>query len=760
MNAVKQFHCAHTIRQDLSDSEEEPQFQRDTDLVESDDAEDDIPYPGDYPRYRRTFTPHFSQGEFKAKLDIPYFDGRMHIEDYLDWEKAVENFFEYMEVPPDKQVRYVAYRLKGGASAWWAQLLQMRLREGKGTVRGWNRMRQLLRAQFLPTNYEQILYMRYQHCSQGGRSVSDYTEEFHRLSARNNLNESANHLVARYIGGLKDSIQDRLELNSVWSMAQAVNLAMKVDMHQTRQSKIPNARRHWQENVTSGKSNTPGIKPTTSVGSSAQVPSPNQTASDSRAPPKPKFTTKENPYAKPSTLKCFRCFHPGHKSNECPQRQQVHIVEGDEGVDQEVDESNQEGDSEDVPADEGEALVCVLEKLLLAPRQSTSPQRHSMFKTRCTIGSKVCDILIDNGCTENVILRAVVQSLQLKTIKNAHPYKISWVKRGVKILVSESCQVTFSIGKQYVCDVLCDVLDMDVCHLILGRPWQFDVGATYDCRANIYSFVWNGRRLRLLPTAIETKSRSPQHPRQTSVQIVSGAGLLYCWKEPAPLYALLVTEQSQRPLQHNLHRDIQSLLQQYQKITPDNLPAELLPIEDIVQADRHCRKCRPENSSGNRPGRSNLVLGKGRRSRSRFLSSDQYMYFSRPRHDRRAECQSSSTSGEYSPVAGADTLSQFATLVAQMMSETQSRVVTVRSDDIDRHLQMFLRSKPPRFEGAVEPRAAEEWLRRLEKTFDGMQCPADRKVSLAVFLLDGEAEHWWEGQQAARFQGRLNSLIT
>ncbi|XP_020696687.2 uncharacterized protein LOC110109828, partial [Dendrobium catenatum] len=67
---------------------------------------------------------------------------------------------------------------------------------------------------------------------------------------------------------------------------------------------------------------------------------------------------------------------------------------------------------------------------------------------------------------------------------------------------------------------------------------------------------------------------------------------------------------------------------------------------------------------------------------------------------------------------------------------------------------------PPGFEGAIEPRAAEEWLRRLEKTFDGMQCPADRKVPLAVFLLDGEAEHWWVGQQEAKFQGRLNSLIT
>ncbi|XP_028554262.1 uncharacterized protein LOC114580543 [Dendrobium catenatum] len=101
----------------------------------------------------------------------------------------------------------------------------------------------------------------------------------------------------------------------------------------------------------------------------------------------------------------------------------------------------------------------------------------------------------------------------------------------------------------------------------------------------------------------------------------------------------------------------------------------------------------------------------------------------------------------FAPVVGSDTVSQFATLITQMMSETQNRVSAVRFKDVDRHLQMFLILKPPRFEGIVEPIAAKDWLRRLEKTFDGMQCPPDRKVLLAVFLLDGEAERWWMGQQ-------------
>ncbi|XP_028554454.1 uncharacterized protein LOC110107285 [Dendrobium catenatum] len=93
-----------------------------------------------------------------------------------------------------------------------------------------------------------------------------------------------------------------------------------------------------------------------------------------------------------------------------------------------------------------------------------------------------------------------------------------------------------------------------------------------------------------------------------------------------------------------------------------------------------------------------------------------------------------------------------------MMSETQNRVSTVRFEDADIHLQMFLRLKPSRFEGTVEPRAVEDWLRRLEKTFDGMQYPPDRKVPLAVFLLDGEVERWWMGQQEEKFQANAGDF--
>lgn len=34
-------------------------------------------------------------------------------------------------------------------------------------------------------------------------------------------------------------------------------------------------------------------------------------------------------------------------------------------------------------------------------------------------------------------------------------------------------KVSFTIGKNYNCDIQCDVVGMDVCHLILGCSWKF-----------------------------------------------------------------------------------------------------------------------------------------------------------------------------------------------------------------------------------------------------------------------------------------------
>ena len=121
-------------------------------------------------------------GYFKLKADIPFFSGNLNIEDFIDWIAEIDKFFDYVEVSEEKRVKLVACKLKGGASTWWERLPNKRLREGKQPVRIWYQMKQLLKKDFLPPDYEQIFFQQYQRCHQGVKSVHEYIAKFMRLA--------------------------------------------------------------------------------------------------------------------------------------------------------------------------------------------------------------------------------------------------------------------------------------------------------------------------------------------------------------------------------------------------------------------------------------------------------------------------------------------------------------------------------------------------------------------------------------------------
>ena len=93
-------------------------------------------------------------------------------------------------------------------------------------------------------------------------------------------------------------------------------------------------------------------------------------------------------------------------------------------------------------------------------------------------------------------------------------------------MVTKQCLVEFKIGG-YRDEILCDVIPMDICHVLLGRPWQFDINVSHDGRKNTYTLEKNGRTHMLLP--IEEKKVKEE--ANASILLISGKELLREFKK-------------------------------------------------------------------------------------------------------------------------------------------------------------------------------------------------------------------------------------
>jgi len=88
-------------------------------------------------------------------VDISEFEGELDLKEFLEWMQTVERIFEYKEISEDKKVKLVALKLRKYASLWWTNLLTKRVRQGKGKIRTWEKMKIKLKARFLPSTYIQ-----------------------------------------------------------------------------------------------------------------------------------------------------------------------------------------------------------------------------------------------------------------------------------------------------------------------------------------------------------------------------------------------------------------------------------------------------------------------------------------------------------------------------------------------------------------------------------------------------------------------------
>jgi len=122
------------------------------------------------------------------------------------------------------------------------------------------------------------------------------------------------------------------------------------------------------------------------------------------------------------------------------------------------------------PLEVGESLLLIRTLLKIEKDIEELVQRKNLFRTACKLKGKCCKVIIDSGRIDNLVSTKMVDKLGLAKIVHPTPYKVSWLQKGHQIIVTGQCKVEIQIG-MYKDVILCNVMPMDVCHVLLGRLW-------------------------------------------------------------------------------------------------------------------------------------------------------------------------------------------------------------------------------------------------------------------------------------------------
>ncbi|XP_066381687.1 uncharacterized protein [Miscanthus floridulus] len=358
----------------------------------------------------------------------------------------------------EKKLAMASLEFDGYALIWWEQLLCDREEDGENPIATWDEMKREMRIHFVPKHYRRDLFDKLQNLKQGSLSVEEYYKEMENAMIRANVYEDEEQTIACFMARLHRNIQRIVEFQPYRHL---------IDLGVFR----------GKNAAAQGMSSKPSASTTTSVGS----------------------------IAKSSGIQCFKCGGRGHVIKECSNNRVIIVKDNgeyelasEEKVQEEYDdEAHEDEEHTRCEFEQGDALV-VAQILSVQMKEAENGQRHNVFQTRAKVQDKVVKVIIDGGSCHNLASREMVDMLGLKLQRHPHPYHVQWLNDSGDIKIGYRVKVPFKIG-EYVDTVECDVAPMSVCHLLLGRPWQYDRYTQHCGRTNQYTLDLKGKKFVLKP---------------------------------------------------------------------------------------------------------------------------------------------------------------------------------------------------------------------------------------------------------------------
>lgn len=179
-------------------------------------------------------------------------------------------------------------------------------------ITDWDEMKMKLQEKYLPLDYEDSLFEELILLRQGNMTVDEYTNKFHDLSIRSQIEETGRQTLARFRAGLREDIRKELLTMRLMSVEEAYQFAFQLEQ-QFQQAMTRRSQLSWS-NSAPVASNKPQAR---TVGSNHfEKPKPHSSSGwnlyDDRR-------SKDSMRARNDKTKdeCYKCGEKGHYGSLC-----------------------------------------------------------------------------------------------------------------------------------------------------------------------------------------------------------------------------------------------------------------------------------------------------------------------------------------------------------------------------------------------------------------------------------------------------------
>nr|GEZ91572.1 hypothetical protein [Tanacetum cinerariifolium] len=166
------------------------------------------------------------------------------------------------------------------------------------------------------------------------------------------------------------------------------------------------------------------------------------------------------------------------------------------------------------------------------------PDWGELLVTHQLLNTDVLDQDNDTTWLRTNIFRTQCTAKGLPIQNHLDPYQLTWLKKGNLVKVTHRCLVHFSIGNKYTDELWCEVIPMDACRILLGRPWLYDRRVKHDGYRNTYKFKKDGVSITLAP--LNPKDAPPDRVLISKTDFV---GIVKV-SPPAVVFGLLMIEEN------------------------------------------------------------------------------------------------------------------------------------------------------------------------------------------------------------------------